>query len=193
MPAPNTHRAPGPLGGDRPRRLVRRHDRAAGDPGAVRRRDRNAGLGADLVQPGARARRSPLRSSPVAARHRPLRREPVFAAASSTCAFAPSFGVLVAARTSRESRAPPSSAPRWGCSPLRWERTPRRRGSGPSPELGAACGPAVGGFLTQLFGWESIFVVQAPLLLLTLAALYGCASRPRFDRWSGRTSGQTPR
>jgi MFS family permease len=44
--------------------------------------------------------------------------------------------------------------------------------------LGAACGPAAGGILTQLFGWESIFVVQAPLLLLTLAALPGVRYTP---------------
>ena len=44
--------------------------------------------------------------------------------------------------------------------------------------LGAACGPAAGGILTQLFGWESIFVVQAPLLLLSLVALYGVRFTP---------------
>ena len=61
--------------------------------------------------------------------------------------------------------------------------------------LGAACGPAAGGILTQLFGWESIFVVQAPLLLLgALGALSACASTPRrSSRWSGRTSARTPR
>jgi MFS family permease len=39
--------------------------------------------------------------------------------------------------------------------------------------LGAALGPAVGGILTQTLGWESIFVVQAPLSLATLLALPG--------------------
>ena len=43
--------------------------------------------------------------------------------------------------------------------------------------FGAALGPAVGGVLTQLLGWESIFLVQAPLALAPLAAL-GALARP---------------
>ena len=38
--------------------------------------------------------------------------------------------------------------------------------------LGAALGPAIGGLLTQLVGWESIFLVQAPLALLPLPVVY---------------------
>jgi len=37
--------------------------------------------------------------------------------------------------------------------------------------LGAALGPAAGGVLTQLAGWEAIFFVQAPVALLPLLAL----------------------
>ena len=37
--------------------------------------------------------------------------------------------------------------------------------------LGAALGPAAGGVLTQLLGWESIFLVQAPLTLAPLLVL----------------------
>jgi MFS family permease len=44
--------------------------------------------------------------------------------------------------------------------------------------LGAALGPAVGGVLTQLLGWESIFLVQVPLALVLLLALRGVAVRP---------------
>jgi hypothetical protein len=39
--------------------------------------------------------------------------------------------------------------------------------------VGAALGPAAGGILTQLFGWESIFLVQVPIVLATLAAVRG--------------------
>ena len=39
--------------------------------------------------------------------------------------------------------------------------------------VGAAVGPAAGGVLTQLVGWEAIFVVQALLVLLALAAASG--------------------
>ena len=37
--------------------------------------------------------------------------------------------------------------------------------------VGAACGPAAGGLLTQAFGWRSIFLVQVPLALIMLAAV----------------------
>jgi MFS family permease len=37
--------------------------------------------------------------------------------------------------------------------------------------FGAALGPALGGVLTQAFGWRSIFVVQAPIALLGLLAV----------------------
>jgi MFS family permease len=87
----------------------------------------------------------------------------VFAAASLTCAVAPSFGVLVAARSiqgvagaavvcaaldllARTVGADAPAARIWAFAGI----------------AGAAFGPAVGGILTQLFGWESIFVLQVP-------------------------------
>ncbi len=42
---------------------------------------------------------------------------------------------------------------------------------------GAALGPAAGGILTETLGWESIFLVQAPLAMLALAALPGLRVR----------------
>lgn len=36
--------------------------------------------------------------------------------------------------------------------------------------LGTAAGPAIGGALTQAFGWRSIFLIQAPVVLLALPA-----------------------
>src|SRR5512132_2123608 len=39
-------------------------------------------------------------------------------------------------------------------------------------------GPAIGGILTQLFGWEPIFVLQAPVALAGLLALRGVQARP---------------
>ena len=44
--------------------------------------------------------------------------------------------------------------------------------------LGAAVGPAAGGILTQLLGWESIFLAQVPLALVLLLAARGVAGRP---------------
>ena len=37
--------------------------------------------------------------------------------------------------------------------------------------LGAACGPALGGLLTQLISWDAIFFVQVPAILLALPTL----------------------
>ena len=51
--------------------------------------------------------------------------------------------------------------------------------------LGAALGPAAGGILTELLGWESIFLVQVPLALATLVATRGVAARP-LPRHAGR-------
>jgi hypothetical protein len=46
--------------------------------------------------------------------------------------------------------------------------------------IGAALGPAAGGVLTQLLGWQSIFFVQAPLALAPLVALRALRrERPR--------------
>jgi MFS family permease len=98
----------------------------------------------------------------------------VFAAASLACAVAPSFGVLVAARSiqgvagaavvcaaldllARTLGADAPAARVWAFAGI----------------AGAAFGPAAGGILTQLLGWESIFVVQVPLILVALLALAG--------------------
>ena len=45
--------------------------------------------------------------------------------------------------------------------------------------LGAALGPAIGGVLTQLAGWEAIFLAQAPVALLPLFALWRLRVPPR--------------
>ena len=103
----------------------------------------------------------------------------VFAAASLACALAPSFGVLVGARCVQavggallvcaaldlltEIQGSDGSAVRtWATAGI----------------LGAALGPAIGGILTETLGWESIFLVQAPLALLTILALVGLEARP---------------
>ena len=50
---------------------------------------------------------------------------------------------------------------------------------------GLALGPAAGGVLTQLLGWESIFLVQAPFVLVALLALRG-ARAARTPEPAGR-------
>jgi len=103
----------------------------------------------------------------------------VFAVASFACAFSPTFGVLVALRAvqgvagaavvvaaldllSVVTGADASAARIWALAGV----------------VGASIGPAIGGILTQLFGWESIFVLQAPIALLGLLALSGVRARP---------------
>jgi MFS family permease len=95
-----------------------------------------------------------------------------FACASLACALAPSFGVLVGARCVQavggallvcaaldlltEIEGSDGNAVRtWATAGI----------------VGAALGPAVGGILTETLGWESIFLAQVPLALLTLAGV----------------------
>ena len=95
----------------------------------------------------------------------------VFAAASLACGLAPSFGVLVGARCVQAvggallvcAALDLLSEVDGSSSDARAVRTWASAGV-----AGAALGPAVGGILTETLGWESIFLVQAPLALVTL-------------------------
>jgi MFS family permease len=103
----------------------------------------------------------------------------VFAAASLACAFAPSFGVLVGARCVQAV-----GGALLVCAALDLlteiegndERAVRTWAS--AGVLGAALGPALGGILTETLGWESIFLAQAPLALVTLLAVPRLRVRP---------------
>ncbi|MGI8479709.1 MAG: MFS transporter [Gaiellaceae bacterium] len=105
----------------------------------------------------------------------------VFAGASLVCGLAPSFEVLVGARGVQAVGAALLVTAALG---LLSETT----GSGARAAhawvaagiLGAAIGPAAGGVLTELAGWESIFLVQVPLALLPLAVLRGMRFRPQW-------------
>jgi MFS family permease len=95
-----------------------------------------------------------------------------FAAASLACAVAPSISALIVGRClqgfagaaviagaiellarSRGSHQRAASA--WGTAGL----------------IGIAVGPAAGGLLTQLISWESIFLLQVPVVLAVAAAM----------------------
>jgi MFS family permease len=98
----------------------------------------------------------------------------VFAAASLVCAFVPSFGVLVAGRA---VQGVAGAAVVCSALALLAQVTGTDAAAARVWILagiaGAALGPAAGGILTQLLGWESIFVVQAPAALLGLLVLRG--------------------
>ncbi len=103
----------------------------------------------------------------------------MFALASIACGSAPSFEVLLAGRCVQaaggalvvcaaldllsESEGSDERAVRiWATAGI----------------AGAALGPAAGGILTQTLGWQSIFLLQAPLALVTLVAVRGLRARP---------------
>jgi MFS family permease len=102
-----------------------------------------------------------------------------FALASLVCGLAPSFGVLIGARCVQAV----------GAALLVTSALDLLVGAGGSDEdavrvwvaagvFGAAVGPAAGGILTQVFGWESIFLAQVPLALALLLAVGGLVARP---------------
>jgi predicted MFS family arabinose efflux permease len=92
----------------------------------------------------------------------------VFGAASAICAAAPNLAVLV---TLRAVQGLGAAALLVAALPLL-----ERAGRGATPWLlaatiGTAAGPALGGLLTEFFTWRSIFIVQAPLLIVGIVAL----------------------
>jgi len=94
-----------------------------------------------------------------------------FAVFSVGCAASTSFGALVAARAGQAifaSALAPSVQ-----SLLRSGTAPAERGKmfgilGSVLGVGAASGPVVGGVLTELFGWEAIFLVNLPVVAVAL-------------------------
>jgi MFS family permease len=92
----------------------------------------------------------------------------VFGGACAICAAAPNLAVLV---TLRAVQGVGAAALLVAALPL-LERT--GRSATPwllAATIGTAAGPALGGLLTEFFTWRSIFIVQAPLLILGVVAL----------------------
>ena len=137
-------------------------------------------MGTDVVQPRARPRCAAggVRRTAVAESVFGVGIV-VFAGASLACGFAPDrSSVLVAARAVQGvAGAAIVCAALDLLSDAAGADAPAARIWAIAGVLGAALGPAVGGILTQLLGWESIFFVQAPVMLLALAR----ADRPPGD------------
>jgi MFS family permease len=103
----------------------------------------------------------------------------VFAAASLGCAFAWSFDMLVGARALQGAAgAAVVCAALDLLSNVMEAEAPAARIWALAGVIGASIGPAAGGILTQTLGWESIFVVQAPVILVALSVLFGLRARP---------------
>jgi len=98
----------------------------------------------------------------------------VFCAGSLACAVSWSLGGLIAARAVQGGGAALLLA---GAVPLMGAVAgSAARGAalwGAAGVVGAAVGPALGGALTQIFDWRSIFVAQIPLAAAAIAAVRG--------------------
>jgi len=97
----------------------------------------------------------------------------VFGVGSLACALAPSLGWLIAARVLQASGASMIFA----ASPALVVRTfpPRRRGwalgwISLAVSAGLTAGPSLGGFLLGSFGWQSIFLINLPLVVVVVVA-----------------------
>jgi predicted MFS family arabinose efflux permease len=112
----------------------------------------------------------------------------VFAVASLACGLAPSFEVLVGARCVQALGAALLVTSALALlSQAKGSTEAALRTWVAAGVLGAALGPAAGGILTQLLGWESIFLAQVPLALVLLLAVRGLEVRPVLGR-AGRPS-----
>lgn len=119
---------------------------------------------AAAVIPAARLARRRMQTSWIAGMA-------IFSAASLACALAPSVGALIAARCAQAlgGAAIVASA----IELLAGARGSHRAAAGiwgAAGLAGLAVGPGLGGLLTELLSWESIFLLQVPIPLATLAA-----------------------
>ncbi len=96
----------------------------------------------------------------------------VFAVSSLACGLAPSAGALVAARIAQGCGGAAMFATTAALIATTYEG--RHRGTafgvwGAVNGLAAACGPLLGGLLTEAWGWRAIFLVNLPVAVLAVA------------------------
>jgi MFS family permease len=97
----------------------------------------------------------------------------LFAIASLACASAPSLGVLIAARTAQGVLGAVVVAAALELLVLINGRSRAVALWAAAGVLGSAVGPALGGFLTEALSWQAMFLLQAPVALVTIAGLRG--------------------
>jgi len=113
----------------------------------------------------------------------------LFGAASAGCALAPSAGWLIAIRVCQGIAAAlltPASLALIGATYPDEERNSAIGAWAAASALTTAAGPVLGGWLTETFGWQSVFWINPPLALAAIALLRAFApeDRPvprRFD------------
>ena len=98
----------------------------------------------------------------------------IFTAATALCGFAPSAALLIALRVAQGIGA--SMIFGTSIAIVTSVIPPKERGRAlgtttAAVYLGLSLGPVLGGFLTQHFGWRSIFLASAPLGLLNIALI----------------------
>jgi predicted MFS family arabinose efflux permease len=103
----------------------------------------------------------------------------LFAVASAACALAPSLAVLIAARTAQGIVGAAAVASALELLVLMNGRSRAILLWAAAGVLGGAVGPALGGFLTQAFSWQTMFALQAPVALVTILGLRGVPRHPR--------------
>ena len=104
----------------------------------------------------------------------------VFAGASLACGAAEELSTLIAARCVQAVGGAAAVTAALELMPLALGSERRAAGFwAAAGATGAALGPAVGGALTELVSWQSIFVLQVPLALLAGVPLLSIALRER--------------
>ena len=98
---------------------------------------------------------------------------PLFIVACIACATAPSLGVLIAARAAQGLVGAVVVAAALELLVLSTGRDRAVLLWAAAGVLGAAVGPALGGFLTEWLSWQAMFALQAPVALLGLLGARG--------------------
>jgi EmrB/QacA subfamily drug resistance transporter len=110
----------------------------------------------------------------------------LFTAASLACGLTPSGGALIAARVGQGIGAavlsPAAFAILMASFPAGRERNRAIAAWGSIGSLGAVSGLVVGGALTELVGWRSVFLVNVPIGVLVLVAIVGVIPRSQALR-----------
>jgi MFS family permease len=102
----------------------------------------------------------------------------LFVGACVACAMAPSLGVLIAARAAQGLFGAVAVAAALELLVLAAGRDRAVLLWAAAGVLGAAVGPALGGFLTEGLSWQWMFALQAPVALLGLLGSRGVAAPP---------------